>query len=312
MTQMEPMFMEPIFKETVWGGEKIKTTFGKQIPSQHTGESWEVAAHANGQSRIRSGYMAGMTLQEAIDAAPEQIMGKEVTEQYGTHFPLLIKIIDANDNLSVQVHPDDAMAKKLEGPNENGKTEMWVVLDAKPDAKLIYGFQEDITQEAFAEAIEEQTLENLVNWIPVSKGDTFFIPAGTLHAIGAGILIAEIQQNSDTTYRVYDFGRLGLDGKPRELHVEKAKQVTKLTSSKGSERSDIDQGVCCPYFQTYRRILKGKQNINVAPDHFQILMILEGGGVINGQPFCKGDSILLPAAMEQAVLEGEATYLQII
>lgn len=312
MNHMEPMFMEPIFKETVWGGEKIKTTFGKQITSQHTGESWEVAAHANGQSRIRSGYMAGMTLQEAIDAAPEQIMGKEVAKQYGTHFPLLIKIIDANDNLSVQVHPDDAMARKLEGPNENGKTEMWVVLDAKPDAKLIYGFQKDITQEAFAEAIEEQTLENLVNWIPVSKGDTFFIPAGTLHAIGAGILIAEIQQNSDTTYRVYDFGRLGLDGKPRELHVEKAKQVTKLTSSKGSERSDIDQGVCCPYFQTYRRILKGKQNINVAPEHFQILMILEGGGVINGQPFCKGDSILLPAAMEQAVLEGEATYLQIM
>ena len=137
--------------------------------------------------------------------------------------------------------------------NENGeygKTEMWYVMEADEGAGLIYGFKKDITQQEFAKAIEDQTLEEVVNWIPVKKGDTFFIPAGTLHAIGAGILIAEIQQNSDTTYRVYDFGRLGLDGKPRELHTEKAKQVTDLSSSLGKEFSDIDAGVCCEFFKT--------------------------------------------------------------
>lgn len=312
MKKWEPMFMQPVFKETVWGGTKILTTFGKKIPSDHTGESWEVAAHENGQSVILNGCMAGKTLQEAIEEAPEEILGSKVLEEHGTHFPLLIKLIDASDNLSVQVHPDDEMAKCLEGPRENGKTEMWYVLDAQPGARLIYGLRQEVTPEAFAEAIESQTLEQLVNWVPVHKGDTFFIPAGTLHAIGAGILIAEIQQNSDTTYRVYDYGRVGLDGKPRQLHIEKAKQVTKLTASVGTEYADIEEGIVCPYFQTYRRNLRGLQEIAVSSEHFQILMILEGSGRINGQPFKKGDTILLPAAGETVGLEGRAVYLQIL
>ena len=312
MSNLKPMFMEPIFKETVWGGEKIRGVFGKEIPSEHTGESWEAAAHANGHSKIREGFMVGKTLQEAVMEAPEMIMGTEVVEQFGTHFPLLIKIIDANDNLSVQVHPNDEMAHLLEGPHEDGKTEMWVVLEAKPGAKLIYGFKEDVTEEQFATAIEEQKLEDLVNWISVKKGDTFFIPAGMLHAIGAGILIAEIQQNSDTTYRVYDFGRLGLDGKPRELHTEKAKKVTNLSSSLGKELADIDAGVCCEYFKTYRRVLQGCNEIEVDPAHFQIIMVLEGSGKMNGMPFKMGDTVLLPAAMGKAVLEGEAVYLQVM
>lgn len=312
MHSIQPMFMEPVFKETVWGGDQIQTVFGKPIPSSHTGESWEVAAHPNGHSRIRSGYMQGKTLQQAIEEAPETILGTQGAARYGTHFPLLIKIIDANDNLSIQVHPDDTLARQLEGPHENGKTEMWVVLDAKPGAKLIYGFRQDITSEQFAQAIEDQTLEELVNWIPVHRGDTFFIPAGTLHAIGAGILIAEIQQNSDTTYRVYDFGRLGLDGKPRQLHTEKAKLATCLKASAGSELSDIDTGVCCPYFSTYRRTLQDTEEIPVDPAHFQILMILEGSGVLNGEPFRAGDSVLLPAAMGTASLQGHAVYLQIM
>ena len=312
MNNLQPMFMEPIFKETVWGGEKIRTVFGKEIPSEHTGESWEAAAHANGHSKIRDGFMAGKTLQEAVLEAPEMIMGTEVMEKFGTHFPLLIKIIDANDNLSVQVHPNDEMAHLLEGPHEDGKTEMWVVLEAKPGAKLIYGFKEDITEEQFAAAIEEQKLEELVNWISVKKGDTFFIPAGMLHAIGAGILIAEIQQNSDTTYRVYDFGRLGLDGKTRELHTEKAQKVTNLSSSLGKELADIDAGVCCEYFKTYRRVLQGRTEIEVEPAHFQIIMVLEGSGNVNGMPLKMGDTILLPAAMGKAVLEGEGVYLQVM
>ncbi len=306
------MWMEPVMKETVWGGSKLRSVMGKTIPSDHTGESWEIAAHRNGQSRIVTGPLAGKTMQEAIEIAPQEILGTYIWQKYGTHFPLLIKLIDANDNLSVQVHPSDAMAAKLEGAGESGKTEMWVVLEAKPDAKLLYGFKKEVTPQAFAKAIEEQKLEDLVNWVPVQKRDAFFIPAGTLHAIGAGILLAEIQQNSDTTYRVYDFGRLGLDGKPRELHVEKALQVTDLHSSQGREYANLETGILCPYFKTWRHTLQGEYRLQLEADRFEILMVLEGSGSLSGRPFKAGDSILLPAALEEVFLEGNAQYLQVI
>lgn len=310
MSKWEPMWMQPVFKETVWGGSQMAAVFEKKIPSEHTGESWEVAAHSNGKSIILTGSMAGKNLQEAIEEEPEAILGSAVSKQYGAHFPLLIKLIDAADRLSVQVHPNDEEAKRLEGPEENGKTEMWYVIDAKPGAQLIYGVNREVTPQEFANAIETQTLDQIVNSVPVHKGDTFFIPAGTLHAIGAGILIAEIQQNSDTTYRVYDYGRAGLDGKPRMLHTEKAKQVTCLTPR--YEQVNIDEGICCPYFQTYRRKLKGVQKITVSEEHFQILMMLEGSAVLEGCPFKKGDTVLLPAAAGTVALEGNAVYLQIL
>lgn len=310
MNQWEPMWMQPVFKETVWGGRQIAAVFGKEIPSEHTGEAWEVAAHDNGKSVILTGKMAGKNLQQAIEEEPEAILGSAVFKKYGKHFPLLIKLIDAADRLSVQVHPNDEEAKRLEGPGENGKTEMWYVIDAKPGAQLIYGVNRPVTPQEFADAVKSQTLDQIVNWVPVHKGDTFFIPAGTLHAIGAGILIAEIQQNSDTTYRVYDYGRIGLDGKPRALHTEKAKQVTCLTPR--YEAVNIDDGVCCPYFQTYRRKLQGQQEISVSKEHFQILMMLEGSAVLAGRPFKEGDTVLLPAAAGTVQLEGSAVYLQIL
>lgn len=312
MKQWEPMFMDPDFKETVWGGTRIMTEFGKKIPSANTGESWEVAAHKNGNSTIRNGFLKGKTLQEAINEYPAEIMGYSVVREDRSRFPLLIKIIDADNDLSIQVHPNDEMAARLEGPGVSGKTEMWYVIDAEEGAQLVYGFKKDMTADAFAKAIEEGTLEKYLNYVPVKKGDCFFIPAGTLHAIGKGILIAEIQQNCDTTYRVYDYNRLGLDGKPRELHIEKAKACANLSSSAGQEYSSIDEGVVCDYFQVYRRQLRGLQEISVSNEHFQVLMILEGSGRIDSIPFKKGDTILLPAAGETVGLDGRAVYLQIL
>ena len=312
MKQWEPMFMDPEFKETVWGGTQSMSLFGKKIPSAHTGESWEVSAHENGQSRIRNGFLQGKTLREAVSMYPSEILGYQVARETHGAFPLLVKLIDASDDLSIQVHPNDEQAQRIEGPSGRGKTEMWYILDAEPDAKLIYGLKKNMTPEAFAEAISAGTLEDYVNYVPVKRGDAFFIPAGTLHAIGRGIVLAEIQQSSDTTYRVYDYGRLGLDGNPRPLHVDKALQVTSLESSVGSEYSNMEEGIVCPFFQVYRRNLRGIQEIAVSLDHFQIILILEGSGKIDGKPFKKGDAIVLPAAGETIGLEGRAIYLQIL
>ena len=310
MNQWEPVKLEPVFKETVWGGSRLASVFGKEIPSVHTGESWEVAAHQHGQSRLVNGALAGKTLQEAIDLYPEAILGTEVYQKHGTHFPILIKFIDAADKLSVQVHPDDALAHQLEGPEENGKTEMWVVLDADPGAKLVYVFNRDTTKEELKTAIAQQQLEELLCYVPVKKGDVFFIPAGTVHAIGEGILIAEIQQNSDTTYRVYDYGRIGLDGQPRALHVDKALTAAHLQAKPAAD-IDLTKGICCPYFAVRRQTLNGVAELPVHKEHFEILMILEGSMTIGGLTVKKGDSVLVPAAAGSQRLEGQAEYLQI-
>lgn len=312
MKTWEPMFMDPEFKETIWGGTKIMTIFSKKIPSAHTGESWEVAARENGNSTIRNGKLAGKTLAEAIEEYPVEVLGYSAMGKGMYQFPLLVKIIDADDDLSIQVHPNDQQAVALEGPQGSGKTEMWYVIDAEPDAQLIYGLKKNMTIEQFAEAIANGTLEDHVNYVPVTKGDCFYIPAGTLHAIGQGILIAEIQQNSDTTYRVYDYDRTDAEGNHRQLHVDKALEVTDLTAVKGDGKADINEGVISPYFQVYRRNLRGIQEIAVSSEHFQMVMILEGSGKIDGIPFKKGDTILLPAAGETVGMEGRAVYLQIL
>lgn len=312
MKTWEPMFMDPEFKETVWGGTRIMSVFSKKIPSAHTGESWEVACRENGNSVIRNGKLAGKTLSEAMEEYPIEILGYSSMGKGIYQFPLLIKFIDADDDLSIQVHPDDKMAKTLEGPSGSGKTEMWYVIDAEEGAQIVYGFEKDITAGEFAKAVEDGSVEDLIHYVPVKKGDAFFIPAGTVHALGQGILVAEIQQNSDTTYRVYDYGRMGLDGKPRALHVEKAAEVLDFTGIKEEPYGNMDEGIVCPFFQAYRRNLRGMQEIAVSSDHFQILMILEGSGKVDGIPFRKGDTILLPAAGETVGLEGRAVYLQVL
>ncbi len=308
--------MDPEFKETVWGGTRIMTIYQKRIPSANTGESWEVAAHENGNSTIRNGIMAGKTLREAINEKPLEILGYSIGQvpkgSSYVNFPLIFKIIDADDDLSIQVHPTDEQAAILEGPGVSGKTEMWYVIDADEDAEIVYGFKKAITKEKFKQAAEEGTLENYINRIHVKKGDAFFIPAGTLHAICHGCLIAEVQQSCDTTYRVYDYQRPGLDGNPRPLQLDKAMECINFEPVKDDIHENIDEGIVCPYFQVYRRNLRGIQEIAVSSEHFQIMFILEGTGKVEGIPFRKGDTILLPAGGETVGLEGRAIYLQIL
>ena len=307
---MQPMKLSPVYKDMIWGGSGLREYLHKPIPSEHTGESWEVSAHPSGQSRIAGGPCQGMTLGEAVSSLGADLVGTEVWKRYGDKFPLLIKFIDAHDKLSVQVHPNDEQAIRLEGAGESGKTEMWYVLHAQPGAKLVYGFKREIAEDELEDSIASGTIESLLNWVDVKAGDTFFIPAGTLHAIGAGILIAEIQQSSDTTYRVYDYNRLGLDGKPRQLHVEKALQVVNRASSMGEERSDIDAGVCCPFFETKRVRFDGEEAMAVSRERFEILICLEGSGMANNVEFSNGDVILLPAAMGTCLIKGKGMLLK--
>ena len=306
--------MRPAMKEMVWGGRLLADRFGKEIPSDSTGEAWEIAAHPHGQSTVEGGSLNGTTLQALVDQFQEELDGTQVLERYGNFFPLLIKFIDANQNLSVQVHPNDEQAVALEGPGASGKTEMWYVLDAKPGAQLVYGFNQDLSEEELRNALEQGTLESYLNWVDVRPGDTFYIPAGTLHAIGSGILIAEIQQNSDLTYRVYDYNRLGLDGKPRQLHVEKAVAVVDRKAPLGREKADIDQGVISPFFETRRITVDGSWTLSVSPERFEILICVGGSGSItqDGKTMTiqEGDSFLIPATAGIVEVEGQLILLQ--
>ena len=219
--------IKPIFKDYIWGGNKLKTVYDKQSDLSIVAESWELSTHPAGVCSIATGEHAGMLLNNYLKLKGKKVIGTKAKSE--GDIPILIKLIDAKDNLSVQVHPDDAYAKEHE--NDLGKTEMWYVLEADEGAQLVYGFKENLTKEAFREAIESNTLSEKLNYVDVHKGDVFFITPGTMHAIGKGIVIAEIQQSSNVTYRVYDYGRVGADGKPRPLHIEKAIEVANLTKA---------------------------------------------------------------------------------
>ncbi len=224
--KLYPLLLEPVLKDYIWGGRNLETVFGRSLPQDtNIAESWEIAAHPDGQSVVANGDFAGLTLTELHQKLGLDLIGSRSRwAQERDKFPLLIKLLDANRALSVQVHPRDEYALEHEG-NELGKTEMWVILDAEPDAAVIFGVKEGTTPEAFREAIAAGDLEQYLHYVPVTAGDFIDVPAGTLHAILGGILIAEIQQNSNTTYRVYDWNRVGNDGQPRPLHVEKALDV---------------------------------------------------------------------------------------
>ena len=225
--QYHPLFLEPSFKNYLWGGMRLKTDFNKQTGLVPLAESWELSCHKDGQSRIANGEFTGVLLWDFLSSHPNA-MGTKATSY--AYFPLLIKLIDAKDNLSVQVHPDNAYALQNEG--ESGKTELWYIVDCEEGASLFYGFARAVSKDEFRRHIEDETLPEILNRVPVHKGDVFYIPAGTLHAIGKGILIAEIQQSSNSTYRVYDYGRVATDGNPRPLHIEKALDVTCLDAAK--------------------------------------------------------------------------------
>lgn len=222
-----PIHFHEIFKVKVWGGRKLETLLGKDLPAgEPVGESWEVSDHPHGMSVVDAGPLEGKTLRELVERDEVGLIGRGGALETGGRFPLLCKFIDAADYLSVQVHPDDAYAREHE-KGDPGKSEAWYVMDAEPGARLARGVKPYATRETFARAIEEKTVERLLEFVEVKRGDVLTMPAGMVHALGPGVMVAEIQQNSDTTYRLYDWGRVGLDGEPRELHVRKALDVVR-------------------------------------------------------------------------------------
>ena len=298
---MAVLKLTPAFKDYLWGGTRLRDDFQKDCDFDKIAESWELSCHKDGPSTIANGEFKGLTLSEYIDKAGKSVLGTDC-EKF-ENFPILIKLIDAKDNLSVQVHPDNEYAQRVEG--EYGKTEMWYIVDCDEGATLLYGFKDTITKDEFAQRIADNTLLEVTNAVPVKKGDVFFIQAGTLHAIGKGILIAEIQQNSNTTYRIYDYGRVGKDGKPRELHVEKAKDVTDLCPAKAYPETPVEQKdgytskllSSCDYFTTYAVDVDSKAVLEADEKSFLSLLILDGECEITADDTVKakkGDSIFCP------------------
>ena len=314
-----PMKLEAPLKDYLWGGTRLKDEYGKKTNLDKVAESWELACHKDGKSKIVNGEAAGLFLEDWLAGQDKSVLGTNAASF--PYFPLLIKLIDAKGDLSVQVHPDNDYAMRVEG--EYGKTEMWYIVDCEPGASLLYGFKEKISKEEFESRIADNTLLEVCNRVPVKKGDVFFIDSGTLHAIGKGILICEIQQNSNTTYRIYDYGRVGKDGKPRELHVKKAIDVTKLEPptkpTTALAKIDIIPGLDmkllaeCEYFTAYHATLKGEASLKAGSESFQTFTVLSGSlKLTSGDTvldFYKGESVFIPAGLGIYTLTGDATFI---
>ncbi|MCI8267590.1 MAG: family 1 glycosylhydrolase [Lachnospiraceae bacterium] len=305
----EILWMKPVFKQMIWGGNKLGSKWGYEIPGENTGECWAVSAHPNGDCTIKEGTFAGKTLSQLWSEEP-QLFGNAA----GDRFPLLIKIIDANDDLSIQVHPDDTYA----GKNENGsfgKTECWYILDAPEDATLVIGHNAKDRAE-LEDMIGSGRWEDFLREVPVKKGDFIQIDPGTVHAIKGGIEILETQQNSDITYRVYDYGRLQ-DGKPRELHIEKSIDVITVPAKSVKEsviniatdaKNTMNELISCNYYRVWKLDVDGSMEISQEYP-FLIMSVVEGDGLINGQLIKKGDHFILPNGFGKAQLQGKMALI---
>jgi mannose-6-phosphate isomerase len=313
-----PLKFRPILKERLWGGTKLKEVLGKPIVSDITGESWELSTVKGDVSVISNGSLEGKSLQDIIESDSEQLLGKSVVERFGKEFPILIKFIDAKQDLSIQLHPNDELAK--ERHDSFGKTEMWYIMDADPKAELIVGFNKDVTKEEYAESIDNDTLLDLLNYEQVKEGDTFFINTGKIHAIGAGVMLAEIQQTSDVTYRVFDFNRKDKEGNLRELHTELALDAVdyeKKDDFKVSYNHDLNkvsEMVDCPYFKT--NFIQLTENLEIDTenrDSFTIFMCVGGEAVIKTTEgevsIKKGETALLPAITKKISLQSKGVKL---
>lgn len=309
MTNLYPLKFEPVLKERVWGGQKLRDNYGKNIPGdKKIGESWEISGIQGDISVISNGFLAGNNLEEIVEVYMGDLVGEEIFQQFGIEFPLLIKLIDAGDDLSIQVHPNDELAKKRH--HAYGKTEMWYVLEAEKDSKIYTGFNREMDRESYLKSLEEGNINKNLNTEEAAPGDVFYIPPGRIHAIGKGIVLAEIQQTSDITYRIWDWGRKGLDDKPRELHTElsvdaidyklydnyKTSAEPVLNSSSNIMKSkyftcniiELDKAISIDY------------SLN---DSFVIYICTEGSAQLkweDGETLLKkGETILVPAIMEK-------------
>ena len=317
---MKTLKLSPAGKDYIWGGSRLKTDYGKTLDLDPLAETWECSVHPDGPSTVASGAFAGRTLAGLLAEHPEYL-GTSPSVSGGLH--VLIKLIDARRDLSVQVHPDDAYARREEG-GQQGKTEMWYVLEAEPGAQLVFGLNRKASVEELRESLERGTVEAYLRRVPVKRNDVFYIPAGTVHAIGRGILLAEVQQNSNLTYRLYDYGRLGKDGRPRELHVDKALSVANLSGVQDVRQpmrvlryraGFAEELLCkCPYFQVSRCLLNGTDvPFPALPESYRVLLCLDGEGTLRegdgGLIFRKGETLFVPATAGALSLSGRAEFL---
>ena len=321
----KPFLLRPSGKDYLWGGRRLNDEFEKQINLSTLAETWECSTHPDGPSYVTGGEFDGECLADVIKKNLDFLGSKHRGE---TELPILIKFIDANKDLSVQVHPTDEYARKYES-GQRGKTEMWYVLDVRKGAKLVYGLKHDTSEEKLRRSIEDGTVMKYLQTVPVKKDDLFFIEAGIIHAIGAGTLVAEIQENSNLTYRLYDYDRVGSDGKKRELHVDKAFQVANLKNSAEPKQPlrvlKYRQGIAsellcrCKYFEVYRMIIntERRQIVRYQADEvsFRVLLCVNGCGMIRFEDeeiiFYKGDCIFVPADSVVISIHGQAQFLDV-
>lgn len=317
-SKLYPLQFNPILKERIWGGTKLQTVLNKPISSKITGESWELSTVEGDISIVSNGNLVGKSLTEIINEYPIELLGKNVYNRFGKQFPLLFKFLDAREDLSIQVHPNDELARKRH--NSFGKTEMWYIMQADENARIIVGFKEDSNAEEYVKNLENKTVLSLLNDVEVHAGDVFFLETGTVHAIGAGLVVAEIQQTSDITYRIYDFDRVDANGKTRELHVDLAlKAINYKTTQAKRDYSKIQNEsnaiVDCSYFTTNIIPLDGQISVNKNGDSFTVYMCVEGNFELLWEEkiysYKKGDTVLIPAALTKYYLKGKASVLEI-
>lgn len=319
MSIFYPLLCKPIIKERIWGGTKLTQLFSKETTIATAGESWELSTVEGDISVIANGVFKGKTIEEVLQEFPNEILGKKVVEKYGQTFPLLFKFIDAKDDLSIQVHPDDELAKVRH--QSFGKTEMWYIMQAEEDAHIILGFKEGYTREDYLHHLEKETLPQIMKQVPVKKGDVFLLESGLIHAIGKGIVLAEIQQTSDVTYRVYDYNRIDAQGNKRQLHTDLAidaidfeRKTPKINYD--TIQNNLNQMVSCAYFKTSILFLEGKKDFQYTGDSFIVYMCTEGVFTIYYEAeklfITVGQTVLLPACLTKFSFEGNATILEIV
>ncbi|MDM1045664.1 class I mannose-6-phosphate isomerase [Myroides sp. 1354] len=313
-----PMMFEPILKDRIWGGTKLHTVLGKQQISDSIGESWEISNVPENVSLVSNGGYKGQSLEELIKAYPEDILGAYIVKTFGYQFPLLFKFLDAKEDLSIQLHPNDELARARH--NSLGKTEMWYVMQADPGARVVVDFKEGVTPEDYLQHLHSKTLPAILNEIPVKKGDAFFIQTGTVHAIGGGVLLAEIQQTSDITYRVYDWDRMDSEGQTRTLHVDLALEAInyekkQVVLSYSKEENQANPLVACPFFTVNLIPLVERYEIEKPLDRFYLYVCTEGACELQINTLTcgikQGQTVLIPASVQNLVATGHATLLEI-
>jgi mannose-6-phosphate isomerase len=310
----EPIFLKPVFKDRIWGGTKLREEFGYDIPSETTGECWGISAHSNGPSEVVNGPLKGKTLDQVWDEHRELF-----ADQEGEDFPLLVKILDAKTDLSVQVHPDDSYAREVEG-EAFGKTECWYVIDCDPDAELVYGHHAG-SKLQFEEMVADNRWNELLRKVAIKPGDFVYVPNGTIHAIGAGTMILETQQSSDITYRVYDYDRQDDAGNTRELHIEKSIEVAMIPHQdadfepvlSANEDLKIEKLIKENYFTVYHWNLEGSVTAVENPSYL-LVSVLEGEGELkidaqSSSAFKKGDHFIVPSTVKNFGMSGDAKFI---